>query len=150
MLTKKKLSFHSSCATETGLSDFHKMTVSVLKCYFAKAEPKVIFYRDYKNFSNESFRPIITNKNRNLQDHNVLDSFRDIYKYAPEETAPLKQKYIREKKSPFLNKTISREIMKRTRMRNNFLRERTEANRRAYNIRRNYCVSLIQKTKRGY
>ena len=35
-------------------------------------------------------------------------------------------------------------------MRNNFLRERTEANRRAYNIRRNYCVSFIQKTKRGY
>ena len=101
MLTKKKLSFQSSCATETGLSDFYKMTVSVLKCYFVKAEPKVMFYRDYKNFSNESFRPITTNKNRNLQDHNALDSFRDICKYAPEETAPLKQKYIRAKKVLF-------------------------------------------------
>ena len=40
--------------------------------------------------------------------------------------------------------------MKRTRMRNKFLRERTETNRRAYNIQRNYCVSLIQKTKRDY
>ena len=29
-------------------------------------------------------------------------------------------------------------------MRNKFLRERTEANRRAYNIQRNYCVSLLQ------
>ena len=35
-------------------------------------------------------------------------------------------------------------------MRNKFLRERTETNRRAYNIQRNYCVSLIQKTKRDY
>ena len=40
--------------------------------------------------------------------------------------------------------------MKRTRMRNKFLRERTETNRRDYNIQRNYCVSLIQKTKRDY
>ena len=35
-------------------------------------------------------------------------------------------------------------------MRNKFLREKTEANSRAYNIQRNYCVSLIRKTKRDY
>ena len=35
-------------------------------------------------------------------------------------------------------------------MRNKFLRERTETNRMAYNIQRNYCVSLIRKTKRDY
>ena len=40
--------------------------------------------------------------------------------------------------------------MKRTRTRNKFLRERTKANRKAYNIQRNYCVSLIRKTKRDY
>ena len=49
-----------------------------------------------------------------------------------------------------MNKTISREIMKRTRMRNKFLREKTEANRMASNIQRNYCVLLIRKTKRDY
>ena len=49
-----------------------------------------------------------------------------------------------------MNKTMLREIMKRTRMGNKFLKERTEANRRAYNIQGNYCVSLIQKTKRDY
>ena len=109
-----------------------------------------MFYRDYKKFSNESFRSLITNKNRNLQDHNVLDSFLDISKYALDETAPLKRKCIRANSSPFMNKTISRESMKRTRIRNKFLRERTEANRRAYNIQRNYCVSLMRKTKRYY
>ena len=80
------------------------MTVSVLKCYFAKAEPKVMFYREYKKFSNESFRSLITNKNRNLQDHNVLDSFLGIFEYALGETAPLKQKCIRANSSPFMNK----------------------------------------------
>ena len=33
-------------------------------------------------------------------------------------------------------------------MRNNFLRERTEANRRAYNIRRNYCFIDTKNQKR--
>ena len=131
------------------------MTVSVLKCYFAKAEPKVIFYRDYKNFSNERFRSLISNRNVNLQDHNVLDSFLEICKYPLDETAPLKEKCIRANNSPFMNKTTSTEIMKRTRIRNKFfrnkfLKERTEANRRAYNVQRNYCVSLIRKTKRDY
>ena len=40
--------------------------------------------------------------------------------------------------------------MKRIRMRSKFLKERTEANRRAYNIQINYCVSLIRKTIRDY
>ena len=39
MLTNKNRSFQNSCAVQTGLSDFHKMTASVPKCCFAKAEP---------------------------------------------------------------------------------------------------------------
>ena len=120
MIANKNRSFQYSCAIETGLSDFHKMAVFILKCYFAKAEPKVIFYRDYKIFSHESFRSLRTNKNRNLQDHNILDSFLGICKFALDETAPFKQKYIRENISPFMNKAISREIMKKQELEINF------------------------------
>ena len=56
MLTNYNWSFQSSCTFETGLSDFHKMTVTVLKIYFQKREAKVVTYRDYRNFSNEEFR----------------------------------------------------------------------------------------------
>ena len=77
-----------------------------------------------------------------------LDSFLDICKYALNETAPLKQKYIRANNSPFMNKTISREIMKGTRMRKKFLRERTEANRKAGNIQKNYCFTDTKNQKR--
>ena len=49
-VNNKNRGFRNSCAIETGLSDFDKMTVSVLNCYFPKAMPKVIFYRGYKNF----------------------------------------------------------------------------------------------------
>ena len=56
MLTNSPRSFQNSMVVETGLSDFHKMTVTVLKMFFQKIKPKVIYYTDYKNYSNELFR----------------------------------------------------------------------------------------------
>ena len=53
MLTNRQSSFQNSCVTETGLSDFHRMTVAALISYFQKAEPKIISYRDFKIFPND-------------------------------------------------------------------------------------------------
>ena len=36
----------------TGLSDFNKMIVAVMKMYFSKMKPRVIRYQKYKKFSN--------------------------------------------------------------------------------------------------
>ena len=43
------MSFCNSDTLETGLSDFHKLTLPVLKTFFKKQSPKVISYRNYKN-----------------------------------------------------------------------------------------------------
>ena len=40
--------------------------------------------------------------------------------------------------------------MKRTRLRNRFLKDMSDSNRVAYNTQRNYCVSLIRKAKKSY
>ena len=40
---------------EKDLSDFHKLTFTVL-LHFEKPKPKIVVYRDCKNFSNERFR----------------------------------------------------------------------------------------------
>ena len=53
MFTNKARRFQRSCVFETVLSDFHKMTITVLKMQFRKLEPKVVSYRNYKNFSND-------------------------------------------------------------------------------------------------
>ena len=34
-------------------SDFHKLTVNLLKSYFKKLEPKKLIYCDFKKFSNQ-------------------------------------------------------------------------------------------------
>ena len=56
MLKNFNQRFQNFCTIETGLFDFHKMIVTVLKIYFQESEAKVINYRDYQHFSNEQFR----------------------------------------------------------------------------------------------
>ena len=51
ILTNRQNSFRDTKVIETGLSDFHKLTATVLKVYFKKQPPKIISYIDYKNFS---------------------------------------------------------------------------------------------------
>ena len=40
---------------ETGLSNFYRITVSILKMHFRKLSPKILTYRDFKTFENETF-----------------------------------------------------------------------------------------------
>ena len=48
ILTNRKHSFQSTTVLEVGISDFHKLILTVLKANFQKAKPKIITYRDYK------------------------------------------------------------------------------------------------------
>ena len=49
-----------------------------------------------------------------------------------------------------MNRALSKEIMTRTRLRNNFLKDRSEENKRKYSKQRNYCVSPLGKSKSEY
>ena len=56
ILTNKPRSFQHSCVIKIGLSDVHRMTVTVVKTFFEKLQPRVVKYRDYKYFENDRFR----------------------------------------------------------------------------------------------
>ena len=56
ILANRQKSFQSSHIIETGLHDFHKLTVTVLKSNFKKLKPKELIYRHFKNSSNQQFR----------------------------------------------------------------------------------------------
>ena len=82
MLTNKQCSFQKSCVIDTGLSDFYKMTATVLRSYFLKVDPKIIMYQDYKNFSDNEFKPIINTKNLKYSNDISLSSFMNVCKGA--------------------------------------------------------------------
>ena len=120
ILTHVPRSFQSTCVVETGLSDFHLMTLTVMRKSFKKYQPKTVNYRSYKNFFNEKYREKSIN---NLSKENQI---------------------------PFFNKELSKTIMTRTNSRNIFLQNRNEKNRICYAKQRNFCVSLLRKTKNRY
>ena len=64
--------------------------------------------------------------------------------------APCKKKYVRGNHSPFMNKSFSKAIMLRAKLRNIFLKNRTQGNKGRCTKQRNLCVTLLQKSKREY
>ena len=48
----------------------------------------------------------------------------------------------------FMNKSLKKAHMKRSRLRNIYLKSKTDTSRIAYIKQRNYCVSLLRKTKK--
>ena len=55
IITNRPKSFQNSVAVETGLPDFHKMTLTVMKVFCKKQKTNIVTYRNYKHFSNEAF-----------------------------------------------------------------------------------------------
>ena len=56
ILINSSTSFQNPSAVEAVLSDFHKMTIMVMKATFQKLKPHLIYYQDYSMFSNDKFR----------------------------------------------------------------------------------------------
>ena len=49
---------------------------------------------------------------------------------------------------PVFTKELSKEIMARSRLRNNYVKNRIEEIRAIYVKQRNYCVSLVRKSEK--
>ena len=64
--------------------------------------------------------------------------------------ASIKHKYIRANNSSYMTKSLRKEIMLRSRLRNKFLKTKTEESKQLYNKQRNLCVTLLRKAKRNY
>ena len=60
---------------------------------------------------------------------------------------PIKRKYIRANNSAFMTKETKIAIMQRSKLRQKFLKERTNDSKHLYNRQRTLCVSLLRKTK---
>ena len=56
ILTNNYNSFQNPGLIETGVSDFHKMTITIIKTTFEKLKPNIIHYRDCRKCSNDQFR----------------------------------------------------------------------------------------------
>ena len=149
MLTNKRRSFQGSINIETGLSDFHLMTLCTMRCYFPKQSSTVIKYRSYRKFNRNTFNNDLQHSLSSMSDSSTYDDFETIFIETLNRHAPIREKYIRANNSPFMNKIISKAIMNRSRLKNRFLKNPNDTNKCNYNKQRNYCVNLIKREKRS-
>ena len=152
ILTNREKHFQNSTTIESGLSDFHKMIVTVLKANFKKMSPIFIKYRNYSKFNDEYFRLELSNELLlNYDCVNITyEEFQRIFMGVLNKHAPLKTKIIRANNAPFMNKNMRKLVMNRSRLKNKFNKEPSLENERAYKKQRNVCVNLFRKAKKDY
>ena len=95
MLTNRENAFKNSMTIETGLSDHHKLIISVLTTYLKKKEPIKINYRSFKNFDETAFRNDLLHNLQNCDKNDMLyDEFKDIFMQVLNDHAPKKRKVL--------------------------------------------------------
>ena len=89
--------------------------------FYAKQKPRIIKYRDYKNFNKTTFRMDLLKELSlsNLQNRD-FDRFKFIVNNLLESHAAMKEKYIRRNQVPFMNKSVRKVIIVRTKLLNKF------------------------------
>ena len=121
ILTNRPKSFQTTCVIETGLSDFHRMTVSVLKIL----PPRIISYRDFSNYHNANFINSLTEvifEGENMESFvKDSDSFFKVCTEVVNQHAPHKKKYVRGNNKRFMNKALPKALTRRAKLRNKFL-----------------------------
>ena len=127
ILTNRLNLFQYSSAFGTGLSDIHLLIVTEFKVGFQKLKPKVIAYRDYKNFNNAKFRYGIVTAPSNVDNFGMYES--TIFNIFNRHVL-IKKKYIRANEASFMSKELHKAFVKRLRLRNIFLKYRTDTNKK--------------------
>ena len=130
----------------TGISDFHALTTSIMKLTYTKGNPNIKFYRVYKNFDNDLFKVDLENSLRNLTDV-TYTSFEKVFLRTLDCHAPIKKKILRANENSFMSKALRKAIMMRSRMKNLYLKNKTDLNWSNYKTQRNFCTN---KTKKEY
>ena len=147
-LTNNWRSFQNTTTLCSGLSDFHKMCLTVLQTTFQKAKPKEIIYRDYKNFNTEIFKQDLK---QSLEVEEVSDyaKFENVFLEVLNKYAPFKKKIVRANHAPYMSKALRKAIMRRSALENKYLKDKKAETKRLYKKQKNYCSKLYTVKKRG-
>ena len=104
-----------------------------MKSSFKKQEPIIFNYRNYKRFSNDKFRTdLLYEFSKRCFREISCEKFQCLFMTTLNKHAPMKIKYIRANNSPFMNNDLSKAIIVRSRLRNKYLKLKTNESRETY------------------
>ena len=148
-ITNSNGSFQKTATISTGLSDFHKMIVTVMKTTYPKADPKIKHYRNFSKYNKKYFELELVRNLENKQS-DTYDSFQNVFLNILDSHAPQKKKVIRANQKPYITKVMRKAIMLRSQLENKFFKEGTEIYWNALKKQRNYCNRLYKKERKNY
>ena len=151
ILTNRPSSFQNSGATETGLSDFHSMIVTILKGGFMKRGPRIVLHRGYSKFDKNNFRQALKDCLHEVNREDVgFSEFNDRIETVLNEHMPIKKKYVRANDGSFMIKALRKAIYTRTNLRNKYNKNKSQENWNAFKKQRNRCVKMLRQAKIDY
>ena len=145
ILTNQKALFKLSKTFETGLSDHHKLISTIMKSGSFKGSPRKKVYRSYKYFDIDLFK-IPSQEKLIYLENDAYSAFSSAFRVLLNEHAPLKTKILRYNNKTFITKELRKEIMKRSKLKNVFNKNKNQENWCKYKIECNYCFQVLHKT----
>ena len=130
-LTNSPLSFQNTSSVFTGLSDFHKLVLTVFKTTFIKSTPKEFFYRDYKHFNHECFEKELKCALSTFDKINYQEFDRTFIEILNKYT-PVKKKLVRANQAPYMTKAFRKVIMRRSELETKHFKLKTNDTLKAY------------------
>ena len=150
ILTNKKEYFANNSTMETGILDHHKMVITVLRVYVNKNTPVTINYRSYKKIDISQFRNELKENLETFGKINMTyEDFERILMSLLNSHAPMTKKVTRGNHRPFMDRTLSKEVMNRSKLKNKFNKNPTEENKIMYKKQRNDFVHLLKNRKKA-
>ena len=135
-------------AISTGLSDFHKMVITVLKQTFQSSSPKELVYRDYENFDRPTFRSELEKKLN--QQINEYRHFKQIFLEVLNAHGPIKRKLLRANHVPYMTKAFRKAIMKMSELEVKYVNKETNENLKSYKKQMSFRSKLYKKVRKKY
>ena len=128
-------SFQNTATLASGLSDCHKMILTVLKTTFPKAKRKEIIYRNYKNYDLNIFK---NDLRKNIESVDNYEVFETEFLNVLNNHAPQKKKVLRANHVPYMAKPLRKAIMKRSQLENKYLQNFSNENKIRYKEQKNF------------
>ena len=147
ILTIRKHLFQLPNTFETGLFDHYKPICTILKSGRFKGAPIEKIYRSCKTFDVDQFQEILKIKLENIKSKRY-GYFEAIFLKELNKHAPLKKKFLRHNNNPFMTKNLRKQMMVRSKLRNNYNKNRNYENWCKYKRQRNLYLNLLRKTKK--
>ena len=122
-----------------------------MKTHFPRLKQNILNYRDYKSFVNDYFRyELLQEINSSYSDLTIFKDLQYTLQRVLDKHAPLKKRYVRANQQNFMDKELNQAIMVRSKLRNKYLKSKSETDKQRYNKQRNYCVKLLRLKKQKY